>query len=304
MLTITTAESDFLLSARLPAEPRVAVLIPCFSEELTVSEVVRQFRARLPQANVYVFDNNSSDRTAERAGEAGATVVGERRQGKGYVVQSMFRQVEADVYLLVDGDGTYPSEIVCELIKPIMAGEADMVVGTRWQNQTQTTCKYLNRIGNRFFRSLLNTFFDIQLSDVLSGYRALSREFVKGVPLISSGFEIEVELTIKATQHGYRILEVPARVSRRPPGSHSKVHIIRDGFVVLKTILTLFRKHRPLTFFGLLGIVLIGGGCFPALMMIAESIDRGIKLRLPLALLSAILILPGIIALFVGLVRH
>lgn len=249
MLTNTRAEPIPILSARPHAAPRVAVLIPCLNEELTIAEVVRQFRTRLPQAAIYVFDNNSSDRTAERARAAGATVFREPQQGKGYVVRAMFREIEADVYLLVDGDGTYPPEILYDLIGPIIAGEADMVVGTRWAGQTDSQCRYLNRAGNLFFRAVLNRMFGVQLTDVLSGYRSFSRNFVKNATLSGSGFEIEIELTIKAIERGYRIVEVPSKLYQRPPGSRSKIKVLRDGFVILWTMLALFLDYKPRRFF-------------------------------------------------------
>src|SRR3989449_2267774 len=188
------------------ARPRVAVLIPCYNEGLTIADVVRQFRAQLGDAVIYVFDNNSTDHTAEEASQAGAIVVRERRQGKGYVVQSMFR-LDADVYVMVDGDGTYPAASVHQLIAPILIGEADMTVGSRLHRQSRSEFKRLNRAGNRLFLLVLNSLFHAKFTDLLSGYRAFSQEFVKDNPVFAQGFEIEAELTIKALQRGYRIAE-------------------------------------------------------------------------------------------------
>src|SRR5262249_14930756 len=181
---------------------RIAVLIPCYNEELTIGDVVRQFRKQLPTAQIYVFDNNSTDRTIDEALAAGANVSRERRQGKGYVVQSMFQQVDADVYVMVDGDGTYPPEDVHKIVSPVIAGEADMVIGSRLHARSKSEFRPLNRLGNRLFLTILSGTFKVKITDLLSGYRAFSRRFVKSVPLFGGGFETETELTIKALQRG------------------------------------------------------------------------------------------------------
>ncbi|HWW76797.1 MAG TPA: glycosyltransferase, partial [Pyrinomonadaceae bacterium] len=236
-----------------PAGRGVAVLIPCYNEEPTVARVVARFREELPGARVYVFDNNSTDRTAEEARRAGAQVFVERRQGKGYVVQSMFRQVDADFYVMVDGDETYPPEAVHALLAPVVAGEADMSVGSRLHADSRSQFKRRNRLANQMVRSTLNSIFGVRLTDILSGYRAFSREFVKGLPLFGGGFEIETELTIKAVERGFRLVEVPVSLTHRPEGSHSKIQFMRDGFLILNTTLALFRDYKPLTFFGGVG---------------------------------------------------
>ena len=239
----------------------VAVLVPCYNEEPTVARVVGRFREELPEARVYVFDNNSTDRTAEEARRAGAAVFTERRQGKGYVVQSMFRMVDADFYVMVDGDGTYPAEAVHALLAPVAAGEADMSVGSRLHAESQSQFKRRNRLANRLVRSTLNFIFRVELTDILSGYRVFNREFVKGLPLFGGGFEIETELTIKAVERGYRLVEVPVDLTHRPEGSHSKIQFLRDGFLILNTTLALFRDYKPLTFFGGLGLFLLLLAC-------------------------------------------
>ena len=241
----------------------VAVLIPCFNEAPTIGAVVRQFREQLPDAQIYVFDNNSTDQTASEAQAAGATVYREPRQGKGHVVQSMFRRIDADVYLMVDGDGTYPAGEVHRLIAPVLAGTADMVVGSRMDQASQSEFKTLNRWGNRLFLWVVRLTFHVQLGDLLSGYRAFSRKFVKGVPLFGGGFETETELTIKALQRGYVIVEVPVTLRNRPEGSHSKIRIAQDGTRILHTTLALFRDYKPLTFFGTFGLVLIAASLVP-----------------------------------------
>lgn len=239
----------------------VAVLVPCYNEEPTVARVVARFQAELPRARVYVFDNNSTDRTADEARRAGAEVFNERRQGKGYVVQSMFRQVDADFFVMVDGDDTYPAEAVHALLAPVVAGEADMSVGSRLHAQSQSQFRRRNRMANRLVRSTLNFIFRVELTDILSGYRAFNREFVKGLPLFGGGFEIETELTIKAVERGFRLVEVPVDLTHRPEGSHSKIQFLRDGFLIINTTLALFRDYKPLTFFGGVGLFLLLLAC-------------------------------------------
>jgi glycosyltransferase involved in cell wall biosynthesis len=286
------------------SHPRIAVLIPCYNEELTIGEVVRDFRSEIPQAEIYVFDNNSTDRTAELARASGARVASERRQGKGFVVQSMFCQVEADVYVLVDGDGTYPPSEIHKLIQPILLGEADMVVGSRLMGASGSEFRFLNKVGNSFFLKVINLIFKVKLTDVLSGYRAFNREFVKGVPIFGGGFETEVELTIKALARGYRIVELPVRLTSRPEGSFSKIRIVQDGFLILNTILTLFRDYKPLTFFGVMGLFLIVLGLVPGGIVIFEFIQTGMVPKLPSAVLAVGLVLSGMLLLVIGLVLH
>jgi glycosyltransferase involved in cell wall biosynthesis len=282
----------------------VAILIPCFNEAPTIGTVVRQFREQIPDARIYVFDNNSTDQTASEAEAAGAIVYRETRQGKGYVVQSMFRRVDADVYVMVDGDGTYPAMDVHRLIAPIAAGTADMVVGSRLDQASQSEFKALNRWGNRLFLWVVRLTFHVQLGDLLSGYRAFSRRFVKGMPLFGGGFETETELTIKALQRGYEIVEVPVTLRNRPEGSHSKIRIAHDGMRILHTTLSLFRDYKPLTFFGALGLVLIGASLVPGLVVIFEFIETGLVPRLPSAVLAVGLALAGMLSITIGLILH
>lgn len=285
-------------------EPRIAVLIPCYNEELTVSQVVRDFREQLPSADIYVFDNNSTDRTVELAHEAGAIVAFERRQGKGYVVQTMFQNVEADIYVMVDGDDTYPAADVHKLIEPLVLGDVDQVVGSRLTNTSESDFKQLNRFGNQFFLRTINLIFKVQLTDILSGYRAFNRQFVKNIPIFGGGFEVETELTIKSLSRGYRILEVPVDLRARPSGSFSKIRILQDGFIILNTILTLFRDYKPLTFFAVLGLFLIAAGFVPGIAVIVEFIKTGLVPRLPSAVLAVGLVLSGMLMIVVGLVLH
>ena len=245
---------------------RIAVLIPCYNEAVTIGEVVQSFRTQLPGAQIYVFDNNSTDGTAKVASEAGAIVEVERRQGKGYVIQSMFRKVDSDVYIMVDGDGTYPAASVHRLLEPVLHGDADMVVGSRLHPASHSSFKAVNLFGNKLIRWLLKRMFAVQLTDVLSGYRSFNRNFVKGIPLFGGGFEVETELTIKALQRGYRIEEIAVNLEDRPKGSFSKIHLIRDGFLILNTILSLFRDTKPLTFFGTVGLIFIATGVITAFL--------------------------------------
>jgi len=286
------------------AQPVIAVLIPCYNEELTVGEVVGEFRAQLPEADIYVFDNNSTDRTVERAREAGALVHFEWRQGKGYVVQSMFRQVDADIYIMVDGDGTYPPAEVHALVAPVLSDEADMVVGSRLHDESSSQFKFLNRAGNKLFLSVLNSVFKVKITDMLSGYRVFNRRFVKGVPLFGGGFETETELTIKALERGYRVVEVPVDLTTRPEGSFSKIRIVHDGLRIMHTILTLFRDYKPLTFFGAIGLSLFAFGLVPGLVVIVEFFETGLVLRLPSAVLAVGLTLAGMLSVTIGLVLH
>lgn len=283
---------------------QIAILIPCYNEELTIGDVVRSFRAELPDARIYVFDNNSTDKTVEAALDSGAIVMREPRRGKGFVVQSMFRRVDADVYVMVDGDATYPTELVHQLIAPVTNGEADMVVGSRLHPGLHSQFRQLNRWGNRLVLALLNSIFKVKLTDILSGYRAFNRKFVKGLPLFGGGFEIETELTIKAIARGMRIVEIPTVLTARPPGSHSKIKFFRDGMIILNTILALFRDYKPLTFFGSFGVLMILLALIPGLIIVVESIAKGTAVRLPLAVLATGLGLCGLLSLTVGLILH
>jgi glycosyltransferase involved in cell wall biosynthesis len=282
----------------------IAVLIPCYNEEKTVADVVNAFRAELPEAQIFVFDNKSTDRTVECAMTAGATVVSEPRQGKGFVVQSMFRRIDADVYVMVDGDGTYPAAEVRRLIDPILKDEADMVVGSRLQADTASEFRSINRWANRLVLTILNSMFRVRLTDILSGYRAFNRKFVKTIPVFGGGFEIETELTIKAVARGFRIVEIPTRLTARPEGSHSKIRLFRDGFLILNTILALFRDYKPLTFFGTTGLVLIFISLVPAAAVIMEFARSRAMARPILAVLAVGIFLCGLLSFAVGLVLH
>jgi len=281
----------------------VAVLIPCFNEETTVGGVVRQFRDALPGAHICVFDNNSTDGTAEAARDAGARVFTERRHGKGYVVQSMFRKVDAEIYVIVDGDGTYPVEAVQRLIDPVLRHEADMVIGSRLASSANSQFRWLNRFGNRFFLVLLKFIFGVRLTDLLSGYRCFSRRLVRGLPLFGGGFETEAEMTIKALQRGFTIAEVPVDLLARPANSRSKIRLVQDGFVILNCMLVLLRDYKPLTFFGGLGLLLWLASLVPAIFAAVRFSQTG-TLPILSCLSAAVLLGAGTASAMVGLVLH
>jgi glycosyltransferase involved in cell wall biosynthesis len=293
-----------VIANRWGRKTSIAILIPCYNEEITIGQVVRQFRQQLPDADIYVFDNNSNDGTVDQAIKAGAIVMHERRQGKGFVVQSMFRQVQADVYVMVDGDGTYLPTEVRKLIAPILSDEADMVVGSRLHTQSQSQFHFLNRFGNKLFLRVLNWAFKVNITDMLTGYRAFNRSFVKGIPLFGGGFETETELTIKALDRGYRVVEVPVNLTTRPSGSFSKIRLVHDGVRILSTILALFRDYKPLTFFGVVGLLLMGLGLFPGSVVLLDYIQTGIVSRLSLAAATITLEFTGMLTLTVGLILH
>jgi glycosyltransferase involved in cell wall biosynthesis len=282
----------------------IALLIPCYNEELTIAQVIKEFRLEVPEARIYVFDNNSSDRTAEVAKEAGAIVIHEGRQGKGFVVQTMFRHADADVYVMVDGDGTYPAKDVEKLLRPIIEDQADMVVGSRLHFESDSQFRTVNRLGNKILLFLVNSIFKVRLTDILSGYRSFSRKFVKGIPLNSKGFEIETELTIKALERGYRVTEVSVNLTNRPEGSHSKIRVIQDGLLIFNTIFALFRDYKPLTFFGALGLVMVGAGLVPGLILFIRFIQARALLSMPLAVLAVGLVLSGMLSVMTGLILH
>ena len=283
---------------------KIAILIPCFNEEKTIAGVVKDFKSQLPDADIYVYDNNSSDNTVKEAMAAGAIVRRESRQGKGNVIRSMFRQIDADFYVMVDGDGTYPADRVHEIIKPVISGDADMVCGSRLHTQSASNFKRLNLAGNRLFNFLLNSLFKVRITDILSGYRAFTREVVKSLPVLSRGFEIETELTLKAIERNYRIVEIPVNLSERPEGSASKIHIVRDGILIFNTIFALLRDYKPFTAFGAAGLFFILLGLVPGIVMIHEFLATGTLLHIPSVILSVGLVLSGTLLVFTGLTLH
>jgi glycosyltransferase involved in cell wall biosynthesis len=250
-----------------------------------------------------VIDNDSDDRTVEEATAAGARILVERRRGKGYAVQTAFERVDADAYLMVDGDDTYPADKAPELLAPVLRDEADMVVGSRLTASSVSRFRLANRLGNEFYRRAVNLTFGTRLSDILSGYRCLSRRVVQGLPLFVTGFEVEAELTIKSLERGYRIVEVPVDLGSRPSGSLSKIRIVQDGFRILATILALFRDYKPLTFFGGLGLALLAAGAIAGFIAFRSGTMAEAPFG-PLPILAIALLVAGVSLLAVGLVLH
>jgi len=285
-------------------KPSVALLIPCLNEAKSIATVIGDFRQQLPHAEIYVFDNCSTDATSSIAAGAGAVVVPEPRRGKGRVVQSMFEQVDADFYLMVDGDDTYPAADVHALMAPVINGDADMSIGSRIDSRTNRGLRPLNFAGNVFFQKLINFIFGTQLTDILSGYRCMNRKLVKSLPLFVTGFEIEAEITIKSLERGFRLVEVPVTLRDRPEGSFSKIRIVRDGVRILVTIFALFRDYKPLTFFGSAGLVTILLGIIPGLRAILGFIETGLVEHFPSAILAVGMIITGLLFIMVGLILH
>jgi glycosyltransferase involved in cell wall biosynthesis len=264
---------------------RIAVVIPCLNEEATIGLVVRKFRTVLPAAELYVVNNDSTDATERVAREAGATVLRETRRGKGHAVRKAFREVEADIYILVDGDDTYPAEDAPRLLQPILDGDADIVVATRLDSDMRSEFRWVNRIGNRLLLGALNLVFGVRLTDLLSGYRVMTREYVKQAPVLASGFELETELSILAFERDFRTVEIPVRLRSRPAGSHSKIRVLGDGVRILSAILTLLRDYRPLSFFGSAGLFCAILGLMPGIFVTIEFLERG-TVRIPTAVLA------------------
>jgi len=280
---------------------RVAVIIPCLDEALTIGSVVSDFRSVLPEAAIVVVDNGSADDTARVAAAHGAEVLQERRRGKGFAVRWAFRLVEADVYLLVDGDGTYPAAEARRLIQPILDDEADVVIGGRLDPASRGEFRPLNRLGNWLFLATVNAIFGARITDLLTGYRAMSRDFVKRAPVLATGFELETELTILALEREFRTIEVPVTLTSRRAGSHSKIHVFGDGFRILNAIFSLLRDYRPLTFFGSLGLLSIVAGLLPGIFVTWEY-TRTHEVRVPSAVLATGLELVGLMLIIAGVI--
>ena len=281
--------------------PVIAILIPCYNEARTIAKVVTEFRAALPGATAYVYDNNSTDGTAEIARAAGAVVRAETLQGKGNVVRRMFADVEADIYLLVDGDDTYPAEAAPRLIAALTGQHLDMVNGSRVPDQAAAH-RFGHAFGNRLLTGLVGRIFGARLHDMLSGYKVLSRRFVKSFPCLATGFEIETELTVHALELRMPILEMPIAYRERPAGSVSKLHTIRDGIRILWTILRLVQVERPLQFFGAAGFALLAAAIIVMIPVFATFEATGLVPRLPTAVLATGMTLLGFLSLACGLI--
>lgn len=286
-------------------DKKIAVLVPCFNEENTVNNVVHSFKATLPMADIYVYDNNSTDATARIAQKAGAVVCREYRQGKGNVVRSMFRDIEADCYIMVDGDDTYPAEAATEMCRLVFEGKADMVIGDRLSSTYFIENKRaFHNFGNDLVRKAINFLWKPKepVLDVMTGMRAFSPLFVKSFPVLSKGFEIETEMTIHALDHNFLIRSFPIQYKDRPKGSHSKLNTYSDGAKVLLTIFNLFRDYKPLKFFGTLSMVLGIISLFLFLPVLSEFLQTGLVPRFPTLIVSVVMMLAAFLSMVCGLI--
>ncbi|MDB2106225.1 MAG: glycosyltransferase family 2 protein [Clostridium sp.] len=282
---------------------KIAVLVPCYNEELTIGNVIEDFKNVIPEADIYVYDNNSTDRTALIAKEKGAIVIPEYRQGKGNVVRSMFRQIEADCYIMVDGDDTYPAKDALRLAKLIIDGKADMAIGDRLSSTYFTENKRaFHNFGNKLVRLLINKIFKNEIKDIMTGCRAFSRRFVKSFPVLSNGFEIETEMSIHALDKRFLISEIPISYRDRPEGSESKLSTFSDGYKVLKTILKLYKDYKPMSFFGFVSLLffIISGLMFVPILV--EYLNTGLVARFPTLIVSVGLGVAALLSLVCGLI--
>ena len=282
-------------------QPTIAVLLPCFNEEAAIGATVAGFRAALSDAVIYVYDNNSSDRTAELGAAAGAVVRTERQQGKGNVVRRMFADIDADVYVMADGDLTYDPKAAPAMVDQLLAEQLDMVVGTR-RHDAKEAYRGGHVIGNRLFTSLLSGLFGRSFSDIFSGYRVFSRRFVKSFPVLSSGFEIETEISVHALELKMPVGEVETAYAARPDGSHSKLSTLSDGWRITRTIVTLYRIERPVLFFGAIGLLLVVAALILAAPLVPTYLDTGLVPRFPTAILVTGMMIIATLCFFTGLI--
>jgi len=285
----------------MTASARVAVLLPCFNEEAAIAQTIAGFRAALPDATVYVYDNNSADRTAEVARSAGAIVRTERQQGKGNVVRRMFADIDADVYVMADGDLTYDPTSAPAMVEQLLAEQLDMVVGTR-QHEAKDAYRGGHVLGNKVFTGLLAGLFGRSFTDIFSGYRVFSRRFVKSFPVLSGGFEIETEMSVHALELRMPVGEVLTRYGARLEGSASKLSTYRDGWRILKTIGTLYRVERPTLFFGAIGAVLLIAALVLAVPLVMTYLTTGLVPRFPTAILITGMVIVATLCFFAGLI--
>ncbi|MCI8376012.1 MAG: glycosyltransferase [Lachnospiraceae bacterium] len=282
---------------------KIAVLIPCYNESKTVKKVVEDFRRELPEAVIYVYDNNSTDGTDELAREAGAIVRYERRQGKGSVIRRMFREVDARVYVMVDGDDTYPAEAAPEMVRRVLKEQADMVVGDRLSSTYYTENKRpFHNFGNSFVKNCINRFFDTNIQDIMTGYRAFSYPFVKTFPVLSRGFDIETEMSIHAADKHLQVDNVVVEYRDRPEGSVSKLNTYSDGFRVLFRILNLYKNYKPFSFFSMLSAVLSVLGMGFLIPVIVEYVETGLVPKFPTLIVCCFVLVAALQSFFAGLV--
>ena len=282
---------------------KIAVLIPCYNESATIEKVVKDWKKALPKADIYVYDNNSKDGTDKIAKKAGAIVKYEYKQGKGNVIRSMFRDIDADCYIMIDGDDTYPVENGKEMCDLILEGKADMVIGDRLSSTYFTENKRpFHNFGNKIVRWLINKLFKNNVKDIMTGYRAFSYEFVKSFPVLSKGFEIETEMTIHAVDKNFKLVEIPVTYRDRPEGSESKLNTYSDGIKVLKTIATLFKEYKPGMFFSLISLILIIVSLVLGVPVFIDYFKSGLVLRFPTLIVSCIILVIAILLWISGII--
>ena len=283
---------------------KIAILIPCYNESLTIKKVINDFKRELPEADIYVYDNNSTDNTYEIALNEGAIVKKEPRQGKGNVIRQMFFDIEADYYLMVDGDDTYPAEAVHGLLEKLRSGEADMVIGDRLSNGTyfDENKRPFHDFGNNLVRNTITRMYTTKILDVMTGYRGFNRIFVKSFPIMSSGFQIETELTIHALDKKFKFVEIPIDYRDRPEGSESKLNTFSDGFKVIMMIIKMFKDYKPLLFFGIWTIFFFLFGLVTGIPVIREYMLTSFITRIPSAILSTGLMTLALLSLVTGLI--
>jgi glycosyltransferase involved in cell wall biosynthesis len=283
------------------ASPKIAVLLPCYNEEAAIGDTVAGFRAALPGATIYVYDNNSRDRTRDVAAEAGAIVRSERQQGKGHVVRRMFADIDADIYVMADGDLTYDPRAAPAMVDLLRTGQFDMVVGTR-KHEEKDAYRGGHLLGNKLFTRLLSGLFGRSFSDIFSGYRVFSRRFVKSFPVLSSGFEIETEMSVHALELRMPVGEIETAYAARPEGSESKLSTWSDGWRILKTIVTLYRIERPVLFYGSIGALLVALAVVLAVPLVITYIHTGLVPRVPTAILVTGMSIVAVLCFFAGLI--
>jgi len=282
-------------------QPRIAVLLPCYNEEAAIGATVAGFRQALPSATIYVYDNNSRDRTREAAAKAGAVVRTERQQGKGHVVRRMFADVDADIYVMADGDLTYDPKSAPAMVDLLIAEQLDMIVGTR-KHEEREAYRGGHVLGNRLFNGLLAGLFGRSFTDIFSGYRVFSRRFVKSFPVLSSGFEIETEMSVHALELRMPVGEVETAYAARPEGSQSKLSTFSDGWRILKTIVTLYRVERPVLFFGSIGALLLIAAIVLSIPLAITYVQTGLVPRVPTAILATGITVIAVLCFFTGLI--
>ena len=282
---------------------KIAVLIPCYNEAITIEKVVKDYKRALPDADIYVYDNNSTDGTDKIAKKAGAIVRYEYRQGKGNVIRTMFREIDADCYLMIDGDDTYPAENAREMCDLVLSGRADMVIGDRLSSTYFSENKRpFHNFGNKIVRWLINHLFKNKIKDIMTGYRAFSKEFVKGFPVLSKGFEIETEMTIHAVDKNFKLVEIPVEYRDRPKGSVSKLNTYSDGFKVLKMIATLFKEYKPFYFFGIVALIFLILALVFGIPVVVEYFQTGLVPRFPTLIVACIFLVLSMLLWIAGII--